>query len=123
MFAGQVTNNQNATVPWLRIRDSLADFIDAEYLPNGQQLMEPTKMKKDQLKLVFDHWENRQASGLVALKFKSARASDTETLLKNKKAKKRIYVDVSDDDDISDNEAGTSKPIEYRATSNFPNQA
>lgn len=121
--AGQFTNNQNATVPWLRIRDSLGEFIDAEYLPDGQQMMEPTKMKKDQLKLAFDHWESRQASGLVALKFKSARDSDMEILMKKKKAKTRRYVEVPDDDDISDKEAGPSKGIEYGATGKWPNRA
>jgi hypothetical protein len=90
------------------LRESLAEFIDQEYLPEGAEILEPTKMQKDKLNLIFQHWHVRQADGKVALKFKSARDGDKEKVKKTR-VRQKGYVDPSDAEASSNKGVGPSR--------------
>lgn len=94
-------------MPWGKLKDNAGDFIEAEYLPENGEILEPSKMKKAALNQFFEHWHIRQGEGKVGLRFKAAREGDKERAARRLKNKRKRYVDLSDEED--EEESGSHK--------------
>jgi hypothetical protein len=88
------------------LHENASDYIEAEYLPENAEILEPSKMKKVKLNDFFEHWHIRQEEGKVPLRFKAARDGDKERAERKLKKRKR-YMDLSDEEE--EEESGSHK--------------
>jgi len=67
--AGYASNKKMDFVPWKAVKASGVACIEPEYLPNGFELRDPSRLTKEECELVLQHWENRAAMGLQPVEF------------------------------------------------------
>jgi len=66
---GNTTKNQKVAVPWLLIADQPHKFISKEYLPDGLQIREPSKMHYVDVRHLCDFLCHRQTLGQKIFRF------------------------------------------------------
>jgi hypothetical protein len=59
-------------VPWSQLQQSRDDYIESKYLPEGVTLKQYYHLCKTDVELILEHWTERQAAGMVPLRFKKA---------------------------------------------------
>ena len=67
---GLCSKNPKATVPWKAVHEQPEEFFDAEFMPVGVNLREPSKLVKDETREILSHWNQRQADDQVRWTFK-----------------------------------------------------
>ncbi|THH07950.1 hypothetical protein EW146_g9152 [Bondarzewia mesenterica] len=72
----EVTSNEKSTVPWIDIKEHQSEYINAEYLPEGYQMKEPSKMVRTKVVKLMDHWHMRQAKEEHLVVFESYKDKD-----------------------------------------------
>ena len=64
-------------VPWLNIQEEQHSFIDDEFMPPSFILREPSKLKEQEMRTLFDFWYERQESSVdIPFRFKAYRLKD-----------------------------------------------
>jgi len=66
---GNTTKNKKVAVPWQLIADAPHKFIPHEYLPEGMQIREPSKMHYVDVRRLCDFLHHRQTLGQKILRF------------------------------------------------------
>ncbi|KAF8810596.1 hypothetical protein BYT27DRAFT_7240674 [Phlegmacium glaucopus] len=56
------SGHEHDRVPWKRIKENMADFIDPKYLPENTVIDDPSDMKKEHIMQLLNHWR-RPVSG------------------------------------------------------------
>jgi hypothetical protein len=112
--SGKAANNPKASVPWKLIAEDPDKFFDNEYLPDGVQLIEISKMKADTLQACYRHWCKSQDIGEDAFVFKHVHEPDVRADVGKKKCRA-----ADDDDDEEDNghASGSAPPKKKHASS------
>ena len=118
----RITKRDNVHVPWLELARAPTTYLDSDTIPEGFKILDPSKLTKDMIFVLWSHWSGRARAKLPILIFIKSRdpelwafANNSETEETRKRiTKKRIaYVDVESDDQTSDNEldghTGTDK--------------
>jgi hypothetical protein len=75
---GEATGSKKSGVPWLALHDNGSDFYDAEYLPEGYGLKDPSKLGQFDTKVLLQYWRQRQEDGLKLFAFQAFLNSDKE---------------------------------------------
>jgi|ERR1700731_3733410 hypothetical protein len=70
-FVGKKSNNKKAAVPWLQISDNPIAFIQAQYIPKGVHIREPSKMQSADVRRLCAFLHHRQTLGQRVLEFKN----------------------------------------------------
>lgn len=77
---GSVSGNPKARPPWKDISSNTDNFIEAEYLPDGFIMQEPTKLVEAQLDRLMNHWYDRQQAKQVVFSLKGYKSKDGQIL-------------------------------------------
>ena len=71
------TNNKNVRVPWLELAKTPTKFLDADTIPDGFNLSDPSKLTNAKVNNLWNHWSERARNGKPILIFIYARKQDT----------------------------------------------
>ena len=63
IYAGTFTCNRSARVPWAAIRADPSHFLEEGCLPKGVELLEPSRLKVEEVESLWAHWLGRQEVG------------------------------------------------------------
>lgn len=75
-YSGRFTHNPNAKVPWSALAKDPDHYLEEGSLPEGVSLVEPTKLRAEELTQLWIHWRNTQKQGGYPLLFKEALEKD-----------------------------------------------
>jgi hypothetical protein len=103
-------------VPWKKLEDAHADFIDSKYLPSGVgqkdlKLNDPMQWKTLQLATFWTFWYDRQKAGKQALCFKRAEGKGKGKMVVENESEE----DGEDDDLVSPEAADKSNVVDSEA--------
>lgn len=59
-FVGIACGQDNVSVPWGDLTANPTLYFDVDCLPDDQKLKEPSKLVKNEIQAIFDHWLTRQ---------------------------------------------------------------
>lgn len=106
----RITKRDKVHVPWLELGRSPTEYLDADTIPEGFEVLDPSKMTKSMVFRLWSHWSMRAKAKLPILIFLKAPSQDLGLSIREnmKKAwlkRKRIaYVAIGSDDQASDEE-------------------
>jgi hypothetical protein len=110
---GRITKRDKGSVPWLELARKPTKYLDVNTIPEGFKVLDPSKLTKDMVFNLWCHWTARARAKQPILIFNAARKEDLgfrtqrpdlETSVAVGKRKAIAYVDLSSDDQASDNE-------------------
>lgn len=112
-------------MPWLLLAKSQEEYLDADCLPDGLVVADPSKFPRKEVDKLWDHWSARSRKGLPILRFLKAKVDDLPFGLPREEPrplrKKRQYVEVSDEhsdeDEVEPAEKGKGKVTQLVASS------
>jgi len=77
LHLGQATGNGNGIPPWTSIIQTPDNHFDADQLPEGFTLLDPSKMKDPQVQELLDFWYKQQVDGDEGIGFQfQSKATD-----------------------------------------------
>jgi hypothetical protein len=113
----KITKRKDTRVPWLELGKSPADYLDVDTIPEGFKVLDPSKMTKNMITQLWDHWTTRAEAKKPILRFLKAQDSDlglsalaraVERAKKQGKTrlfKRAAYIDdIGSDDQSSDSD-------------------
>lgn len=109
---------EKAHVPWQELTRAPEKYLDTDTIPEGFQILDPSKLTKNRIDELWCHWSARAKAKQPILVFKKARDQDLgsrarwELVVPRAVRTKPAYVDLSDDqtsDDEPDGRAGKRK--------------
>lgn len=117
---GHFTHNDSALVPWRSLsQDSNHEYIGSDSLPDGILLLDPSKLRRGDITMIWHQWEKRQCKGIQGLVFLHAVAGDMRPSSHNPHMQKKKDVvipyhepsdmDIEEDDDEEGEADGTSQ--------------
>ena len=57
---GEASGNRKARVPWASLSEQQDNFLDTEFLPDGLELKEPSKIHRNDITRIITHCKERQ---------------------------------------------------------------
>lgn len=69
-FLGMSTGKRKGRVPWAKLQNSQADYIEREYLPEDVVLRQYYHLRQDDVNALLEHWTQRQNDGKIPFRFK-----------------------------------------------------
>ena len=70
------TFNRQAKVPWNTVSQDPSEFLAEDSLPNGVELVVPSKLKAAGVELLLSYWLQQQEEGVCGLVFQRALNND-----------------------------------------------
>jgi hypothetical protein len=99
-------------VPWLELARAPSKYLDADAIPEGFNVLDPSKLTKDMVRDLWCHWSARARAKLPILVFTKARKQDYSDRYDMEKTepgpvtgkRPKAYVQFSSDDEADDTE-------------------
>ena len=73
-----VGDDGHKSIPWGDIQRNQNQYIDAEYLPEGVTIQDPSKLIVRDIDCLVTHWQERVDAGMTALAFKCYKSKRSE---------------------------------------------
>jgi hypothetical protein len=110
----RVTKRDNVHVPWLELARTPSKYLDITTLPEGFQVLDPSKMTKRMISQLWFHWSKRADAEQPILIFLEGRDQDlgsSARWTRNRPSanRKRLAYVVVDSDDELDGPSGKSQ--------------
>jgi len=67
-----------ARVPWASLSEQQDDYLDSEYLPDGLELKEPSKIHRNDITMMITHWKKRQDDAEVDVTFRFMKVQELD---------------------------------------------
>ncbi|KAI6038355.1 hypothetical protein EDC04DRAFT_2604080 [Pisolithus marmoratus] len=101
-----------ARFPWGLLIESPMEYLDSQSIPEGFMMKDPSKWTKDDLRLLWDHWQTLEEEEKVIVSFISCKKEDAPLSRQFDRrpvagsSKKRQWVDPEDDSEEEVGEEG-----------------
>jgi hypothetical protein len=106
MTTGKYTNNARASVPWAFMTKDKVSWMNG--WPADIPVQDPSKIQVATATRLYYHWLQSKRQNITILEFTKALAKDKRSKRGEKKRKYGSYVDVTSDQDSSDEELAQS---------------
>lgn len=103
----RLTKRDKVHVPWLELARVPTKYLDANTIPEGFEVLDPSRLTKIMIGQLWSHWQTREKAKQPTLIFTGARAQDLGLRAgwEKPRVEKRVaYVDVGSDDQSSGDE-------------------
>lgn len=104
----RITKRDKVRVPWLELARKPTKYLDADTIPEGFEVLDPSKLTKTMIGQLWSHWSARARKELPILIFIKARKQDlglsAEWEVPRFIGKRIAYVEVGSDDQPSEDE-------------------
>lgn len=106
----RITERKKVHVPWLELARNQTEYLDGDTIPNGFEVLDPSKLTVAMIDRLWNHWSLRAAAKQPILIFKNARSQDTAAGVRRQQfAQSMKNFRVASDDQVGDSgHAGNS---------------
>jgi hypothetical protein len=105
---GRATGKEQGIPPWTSIVQQPSIYFDADQVPEGFTLLDPSKMKDPQIQELLNYWYERQQDEETGIGFKFQEDPNVKT-------RKRTHEESDSDSDPEANSPGNKQPPKKRA--------
>lgn len=117
----RITKREKVHVPWLELARAPSDYLDPGALPEGFNVLDPSKLTKDMVRTLWCHWSGRARANLPVLVFIKARKQDLSISARYNTEKTKpvlgkravAYVEPGSDDEADDSESERPPPSKH----------